>query len=116
MFLRAWIRPPRHLLALFLLVTLAPAALLLVFGWRLLQQDRELQLRQVTQHREQLADLAVVSLQQSLAALTLRLDDPDSIPAAPDSTVVVVTPEATRGKLLFYPFTTTGKETPLPGA
>jgi len=110
MFLHAWIRPPRHLLALFLLVTLAPAALLLVFGWRLLQQDRELQLRQVTQHREQLADLAVVSLQQSLAALTLRLDDPDSIPAAPDSTVVVVTPEATRGKLLFYPFTTTGKE------
>jgi hypothetical protein len=38
--LRAWLRPPRNLLVLFLLVILLPAATLVVLGVRLLEQDR----------------------------------------------------------------------------
>jgi len=37
MTLRAWFQPPRHLLALFLLITLVPSALLVYSGWRLIQ-------------------------------------------------------------------------------
>lgn len=105
-------KPPRHLLAVFLLVTLAPAALLLVFGWRMLRQDQEIERRQASERDEQLADLAAASLKQSLDAAGLRLENPGSIPAAADSAVVVLSTGAAAGKLLFYPFTIAGKEAP----
>jgi hypothetical protein len=38
--LRRWLRPPRDLMILFLLVMLAPAATLVVLGFRLFEQDR----------------------------------------------------------------------------
>jgi two-component system phosphate regulon sensor histidine kinase PhoR len=37
-----WMRPPRHLLAIFAGVTLVPAALLVWLGWEVLEQDRRL--------------------------------------------------------------------------
>jgi len=40
---REWFRPPRHLLALFLAVTVAPASALAWLSWRLLEQDRALE-------------------------------------------------------------------------
>ena len=67
MFLRAWFRPPRHLLALFLLITLVPSVLLIALGWRSLRQDRARQLQD--EAAISAADLAVSSLQQSLLPL-----------------------------------------------
>jgi len=40
--IRAWLRPPRHLLALFGIVTIVPAVVLLWLGWKVIQQDRDL--------------------------------------------------------------------------
>ena len=37
-----WLRPPRHLLALFAVVTLVPVVVLLWLGWKVIQQDRDL--------------------------------------------------------------------------
>jgi hypothetical protein len=59
MSIAAWFRPPRHLVALFVLLTLLPSALLLAFGWRLLQQEKALAERQVEVRRDEVADLAV---------------------------------------------------------
>jgi nitrogen-specific signal transduction histidine kinase len=108
MLLRAWFRPPRHLLALFLLITLVPSILLIALGWRSLRQDRAQRLQD---SRERAADLAVSSLQQSLSATERQLQDL-SITAADDSVTVQFEPDSVKGKLLFYPFTVTGKEAP----
>ena len=90
---------------MFLLVTLVPAVLLLVFGW-------QLQVRLAVERLDQIAGLAVASLQQSLDAAALRLDEPASIAAAPDSAVVTLGPGIAQGRLLFYPFTVPAKEAP----
>jgi hypothetical protein len=42
--LRLWLRRPRDLMILFLLVLLAPAVALTVLGWRSLEQDKVLHL------------------------------------------------------------------------
>ena len=41
---REWLRPPHHWLALFGVVTLVPAAILVWLGWRLIDQDRRLEI------------------------------------------------------------------------
>ena len=106
--LRAWFRPPRHLLALFLLITLVPSVLLIALGWRSIRQDR---VRELQDSREQAADLAVSNLQQSLSAAERQLQDASAVPAD-DSAVVRFEPGSVQGKLLFYPFTSAGKEAP----
>jgi signal transduction histidine kinase len=98
------------LLTIFFLVTLTPATLLFVFGYQMLRQDRELQLRQSAVRQEQLADLAVANIRQSLDGIALHLENPDSISAASDSAVIEVSPGSVRGSLLFYPFTIVGEE------
>ena len=111
--LRAWFRPPRHLLAMFLAITLAPSALLIGFGWRWLDQDRALELRHIGERREQTVDLAVASLQQSLAAVERQLRaDPFGLPQSEDSVAVVLRPGAVQGKLLYYPVAATSNEAP----
>jgi signal transduction histidine kinase len=100
------------LLAVFLLVTLLPAVLLLVFGWRMLRQETELQFRQAAERREQVANLAAANIRQGFDAVALRLEKPDSIPAAEDSAVVELSPQSVRGNLLFYPFSVIGEEAP----
>jgi signal transduction histidine kinase len=40
--IRDWLRPPRHLLALFGIVTIVPAIVLLWLGWKVIEQDRDL--------------------------------------------------------------------------
>lgn len=117
MSLRAWFRPPRHLLALFLLITLAPSLLLIAFGWRLLRQDRALALQQVQQGREQTIDLVVSSLDQSLAGAEQSLRDPaalHALPKADDAVTVIFTPSRMEafpaGRLRYYPLPSVGRE------
>ena len=68
MAMRDWLRPPRRLLGLFLLVTLVPSLALVASGWRLLEQDRLLSLSQQSERREQAADLAVSELERLVGA------------------------------------------------
>jgi signal transduction histidine kinase len=108
MHFRAWFRPPRHLLALFLLITLVPSVLLIALGWRSIRQDRA---RELQDSREQAADLAVSNLQQSLLAAERQLQDFPTA-AGEDSATVQFEPGSVKGKLLFYPFTIPGKDAP----
>ena len=75
MSLQAWFRPPRQLIALFLLITLVPSVLLMAFGWRLLQQDRVNGLQQMKERREQAADLVVSALERSVSTAEQSLRD-----------------------------------------
>jgi signal transduction histidine kinase len=111
--LRAWFRPPRHLLALFLFITLAPSMLLVAFGWRSLEHDRALDLQQIQDRREQAADLAVSGLQQSLDAVERQLRlNPSALNVSEDAAAVVFTPGSVQGKLLYYPVSAVASEAP----
>jgi threonine/homoserine/homoserine lactone efflux protein len=92
MSLRAWFRPPRHWLGLFLLIALLPSTLLIWFGWRSLQQDRALALQQVQERREQSADLIVSGIEQSLTAAEHSLRDAAAIQslAKPEGAVAII--------------------------
>lgn len=116
---RPWFRPPHRLIALFVLITLVPSLLLVVFGWRLFQQERAIGLQRVQEGRAQAADLAVSGLQQSLAAAERQLENADglrSVSAPEDSVAVVFTPDRMEAvpekRLLYYPYTTTGDHAP----
>ena len=87
----AWLRPPRRLLVLFLVVTLAPAAGLVWLGWRLLEQERALEAQRRLERREQGADLIVGALREQLLASREGLADPSRAldPGAGDAVVVV---------------------------
>jgi signal transduction histidine kinase len=111
----AWFRPPRHLIALFVLLTLLPSALLLAFGWRLLQQEKALAGRQVEAEREEAADLAVSTLDRAVAGVEERLRQRQragEIAVTSDSVVVFFEDKqvtaAPHGRLLYYPVGTPG--------
>jgi signal transduction histidine kinase len=119
MSLWAWFSPPRHLFGLFLLITLAPSTLLIWSGWRSLQQDRAIALRQLQERREQAADLIVAGLEQSLVASEQALRDPSAMQAlvVPEGAVaVVMNPEHIeafpKDRLLYYPYAPAGPEAP----
>ncbi len=105
--LRLRLRPPHELMILFLLVMLAPAVALTVLGFRLLEQDRALEMQRLTEQREVVADRAVVTLQQALSTTEASLANPkgwdlkeDAVCVAFHSHEIDVEPP---GRLLYYP-------------
>lgn len=114
--LGAWFRRPRHLLPLFLLITLVPSCLLIYSGWRFIEQDRALELRRAEQRVDQAADLVVSAMGQILLEAESALArNPDTL--AGDDAVVVrfarnqVDPIGA-SRLLFYPLAVPGREAP----
>ena len=71
--LRAWLRPPRNLLLLFLLVIAWPAATLVILGVRLLEQDRALAGQRQAEVLDRGGDLDVRALEIELTHLKERL-------------------------------------------
>ncbi|MBL8293982.1 MAG: hypothetical protein JNN08_19205, partial [Bryobacterales bacterium] len=116
MFLRAWFRPPRRWLVLFLLITFVPSALLVWFGWRSLQQDSALALQQVQERREQAADLIVAGLDQTLAGVEMALNDRTKLSRLEGAVVVVCSRERIGvfpgNGLLYYPIAPPSPEAP----
>ena len=119
MFFRAWLRAPRHLLVLFLVVTLVPAAGLVWLGWYLLQQDRALVDQRIQERRERAADLLVTALdarlravEQSLADSTARRD----LAQGDDAVLVVLGPSEgdafPPGRLPYFPVVPPCREAP----
>ena len=78
MFLREFLRAPRHLLVLFLALTLLPASVLVWLAWQFVGQDRIVELQRVQERRENAADRIVTSLQHALAEDEKRLLDPSA--------------------------------------
>src|ERR1035438_8700103 len=89
--IRVWLRPPRDLFVLFLLVVVLPAATLVGLGLRLLEQDRVLARQRQNELLERACDRGVRTLEQDLAALTTSLERlPWTAPDVPDDAVYVV--------------------------
>lgn len=65
---------PRGLVMLIAAITLAPLAILLWLGWRLVEQDRILENQQIQQRIERAADTVVAALQRVIAVSEQRLD------------------------------------------
>ncbi len=114
--LRSWLRPPRDLLMLFLLVMLAPAATLVALGLRLVEQDRALERQRLAEQRESAADRAVISLEQALTATETALANPkiwnpeeDALRVVFSSRGIEVAPPA---HLLYYPMLPERREAP----
>ena len=119
MSLRDWFRPPRHLVAMFLLVTVVPSLLLLVFGWRLLQQESTLEQARSDARRGEAADLIVTALEQALAGTEETLRDSEAMRLAavtPDSVTLAITESQLEvlphGRLLYYPVASAGDAAP----
>ena len=106
---RHWLRPPRHVLAIFVAVGIVSAAALAWLMWSLLDADRAAE-KQLQQDRlAQAADRAVASMQSALSDLELQLGMPlDALTNLPESIIVVHIGlsgiEVTQGHgLLYYP-------------
>ena len=95
--MRDWLRPPRSLLAILLLLTLVSVSALGWLGWRLASQDRIVEAQRASERLEQAADHIAAGLRRSLDSTTefegLRITFTN------DSLSV-----ASPGRLLYYPF------------
>jgi signal transduction histidine kinase len=88
---REWLRPPRNLLILFVLIVCLPAAMLIVLGLRLLDQDRVLARQRQIDLLDRAADHAVGVLEQKLVEQRKRLETrPCLLADATDDSVCVV--------------------------
>jgi len=116
---RRFLALPREAAIFFLIVAALSVAALVWTGLRLVQEDRQLEARQLQERREAAADRAVVALQHALSAEERSLDAlpaTDAAPAATDAVLIRadtsemrVWPERT---LLFYPVAPLGRVAP----
>jgi len=68
-------RSPRHLLVLFLTLTLLPAAALVWAGWLLIEKDKDQEYQSFQKHQNEVADLIEAALHQDIATTGQRLVD-----------------------------------------
>src|SRR5687768_12843230 len=110
----------RRLVALFVLLTLVPSAVVLAFGWRLLQQEEARARQQRELRQDEAADLAVSALERAIGGTEERLRDRDAVRAAAataaDSIVLLVDAERVEalphGRLLYHPVGAPGPSAP----
>jgi signal transduction histidine kinase len=72
--LRHWLRPPRHLLVLFLGTTLGFLAGLVWLGWNAIRQGEELAEQRARQHLEESTDAIAVEIRRSLSQFEAQID------------------------------------------
>jgi len=119
MSLFSWSNPPRRLLALFLGVTLVPAAGLIWMGWRLYRQDQALASQRLRERRERAADQIAAALHKRLSEAEQSLAETSVLEnAAPadDALVVLFKPGSVEAfpkeRLLYYPIMPQSREAP----
>jgi signal transduction histidine kinase len=89
--LRSWLEPPRHLIALFLLVTLVPSLTLVALGWKLFRDDRDNEARLANERGEQALDVVVSTLERSLTASERSLREASALSLSAEGDAVVLT-------------------------
>lgn len=107
---RQWLRPPRHVLAIFVAVAVVSAGALAWLMWLLLEQDQTVELQRRQERLQQAADRAAAVMQGAIADLDRVADPPAGVLMVhfrPDG--IVVRPP---GSLLYYPETPRYPETP----
>ena len=111
-----WFQPPRHVLVLFVAVTLVPAAALVWLSWQLLKQDRALESQRLQERLDHAADLIGAALDRQLTDAVDRL--PSLADPGVDALAVTCLPHGIevnpRERLLYYPVGTPARE-PRPG-
>lgn len=119
--LRDLFQPQRHLLAMFLTVTLLLTATLIWLSWQLIRQDEALAEQRIAERRESAADLATAALQKSLVQAEEQLNALSVTPIrelsgkadqiakrlGADSVLIICGPDSVEafpsGRLLFHP-------------
>jgi signal transduction histidine kinase len=103
--LREWLSPPRTLLLLLFLLTLASVSTMALFGWRLLEQQRMVEAQHSQERLEQAADRITAIVREALAESSERLGaglvSPGDLLFSLTPTSLDATPP---GRLLYYPF------------
>jgi signal transduction histidine kinase len=111
-----WFQPPRHVLILFVAVTLVPAAALVWLSWQLLKQDRALESQRLQERLDHAADLIGAALDRQLTDAVDRL--PALAEPGVDALAVTCLPHGIevnpRERLLYYPVVSPVRE-PRPG-
>ena len=116
MILREWFRPPRHLLALFIVVIGLPAIALAWLAWRTFEQDKALERQRLQERLETAASSLVTALSLRLdelsrqvqvlaAATTVSLPDDSVLLTIRDDAVM----DSPTGRLLYFPRPLEGK-------
>ena len=77
-----WLKPPRSLLAILFLVTLVSVSSLAWFGWKLLDQERVVEVQRSQERLDQAADRIAVIARGMLAETGERLGNSAVIPSA----------------------------------
>ena len=119
--LREWFRPPRHLLVILLLLTVASVSALLWSGWKLTEQESAVEAQRSRDRLEQAADRIAALLRANLAETGERLaaaaaaSSPAGIkPDADHSVLLVLTRDTLSayppGRLLYTPVAENGPE------
>jgi signal transduction histidine kinase len=81
MAVRDWLRPPRHLVVLFLGIALILVSTLAWLGWRLFQQDRALERQRVQARLEHAADVVAAEMDRRLSSIEDQLARLTRVPA-----------------------------------
>ena len=128
MAVRDWLRPPRHLVTLFLGITLVLMGTLGWLGWRLFRQERALERQRVQDRLERGADVVATELGRELSSVedqlgTLSAISPSDLPRAAteyaerfsdDAVIVVLDANGVdaypNARLLYYPVVSPGRE------
>jgi len=112
----AWLKPPRHLFALFLAVAGLVAVVFGWLSWRVIEQDRALERQRVLEQRDAQAAASANSLQRVLLEVLEQVaaekppSDSDAVLVVFDAAGVDTIP---RGRLLFYPAVPPSREVPM---
>jgi signal transduction histidine kinase len=114
-----WLRPPRHVLAIFLCIMLVCGGALGWLGWQVLKQDRSLERQRVQERLDLAADHVAASLERNFSDLDNYLNFLPG-PAAKEPLEGVVVLLATElavnvypsGRVLFYPAAAVSDEPP----
>jgi len=121
--LSQWFRAPRHLMVLFLGITLALAGAQAWLSWRILAQDRDLEARRIQERHGQAEDLIRAALlrdiseaEEQLSGLLAAGAGGRVSPPADDALIAVLRAEEVeaypRQRLLYYPVLPAPQEPP----
>ena len=118
--LREWLRPPKSLLLILVLLSLVSVSAVGWFGFKLLEQDRMVQAQRRQERLEQAADRMAATLRGMLAETGERLSAWLTTPPAagkPDEGVLLTVEDNTvtaypAGRLLYYPAPSNEREAP----
>ncbi len=118
--LREWLKPPKSLLLILVLLTLVSVSTVGWFGFKLLEQDRMVQAQRRQERLEQAADRIAATLRGTLAETGERLSawlTTPPPPGKPDDGVLLTVDENSvtaypAGRLLYYPAPSNEPEAP----